>query len=147
VYDLQTYCPLKNNGHTVLFMVESNESRNPIGRRSSKPKGQLYLTSAPSPIDYSMLLVTIQLPPFSFQLFFQQRRLIKHKMFFKVITVYFSYLRFFFFLTNAQLKTYQYGERIVDRMDFKELALKGIDPSLGPSLSTELDFQLRLLLR
>lgn len=36
---------------------------------------------------------------------------------------------------NAQLRTYRYGERIVDRMDFEELALKGIDPSLGPSIT------------
>ena len=27
------------------------------------------------------------------------------------------------------------GESLVDRMDFEELALKGIDPTLGPSLS------------
>ena len=33
-----------------------------------------------------------------------------------------------------QLKTYQMGERLVDRMDFEELALKSIDPSLGPSI-------------
>jgi len=34
-----------------------------------------------------------------------------------------------------KLKTYQAGERLVDRMDFEELALKGIDPSLGPSVT------------
>ncbi|KIY44749.1 hypothetical protein FISHEDRAFT_67308 [Fistulina hepatica ATCC 64428] len=34
-----------------------------------------------------------------------------------------------------QLWLYRFGERIVDRMDFEELALKGIDPSLGPSLT------------
>lgn len=33
-----------------------------------------------------------------------------------------------------QLKTYQFGERQVDKMDFEELALKSIDPSLGPSI-------------
>ncbi|EDR13552.1 uncharacterized protein LACBIDRAFT_308599 [Laccaria bicolor S238N-H82] len=33
-----------------------------------------------------------------------------------------------------KLKTYQMGERLVDRMDFEELALKSIDPSLGPSI-------------
>ncbi|KAF9013178.1 mitochondrial K+-H+ exchange-related-domain-containing protein [Cyathus striatus] len=33
------------------------------------------------------------------------------------------------------LKTYQLGEKLVDRLDFEELALKGIDPSLGPSLT------------
>jgi hypothetical protein len=27
------------------------------------------------------------------------------------------------------------GERLVDRMEFEELALKSIDPSLGPSIS------------
>ncbi|KIJ62596.1 hypothetical protein HYDPIDRAFT_114247 [Hydnomerulius pinastri MD-312] len=32
-----------------------------------------------------------------------------------------------------KLRTYEYGERIVDRIDFEELALKGVDPSLGPS--------------
>jgi hypothetical protein len=36
---------------------------------------------------------------------------------------------------SSQLKTYQAGERLVDRMDFEELALKGIDPSLGPQIS------------
>lgn len=33
------------------------------------------------------------------------------------------------------MRTYQYGERLVDRMDFEELALKGIDPSLGPTIT------------
>jgi hypothetical protein len=33
------------------------------------------------------------------------------------------------------LRTYQYGERLADRIDFEELALKSVDPSLGPSLS------------
>ena len=28
-----------------------------------------------------------------------------------------------------------YGERLVDRLEFEELALKSIDPSLGPKLS------------
>ena len=34
-----------------------------------------------------------------------------------------------------QLKLYQTGERLVDRLDFEELALKSIDPSLGPSFT------------
>lgn len=34
-----------------------------------------------------------------------------------------------------KLKTYELGERIVDRIDFEELALKGVDPSLGPSIT------------
>ncbi|KAF8157853.1 mitochondrial K+-H+ exchange-related-domain-containing protein [Crassisporium funariophilum] len=34
-----------------------------------------------------------------------------------------------------KLKTYQFGERLVDRMDFEELALKSIDPSMGPSIT------------
>jgi len=33
-----------------------------------------------------------------------------------------------------KLKVYQFGERVVDRIEFEELALKGLDPSLGPSL-------------
>jgi hypothetical protein len=33
------------------------------------------------------------------------------------------------------LKTYQFGEKLVDRMEFEELALKSIDPSLGPSIT------------
>ncbi|RDB18948.1 Uncharacterized protein C23H3.12c [Hypsizygus marmoreus] len=33
-----------------------------------------------------------------------------------------------------KLKMYQVGERLVDRMEFEELALKGIDPSLGPKI-------------
>lgn len=34
-----------------------------------------------------------------------------------------------------KLRTYELGERIVDRIDFEELALKGVDPSLGPSVT------------
>lgn len=34
-----------------------------------------------------------------------------------------------------QLKLYKTGERLVDRMEFEELALKSIDPSLGPSVA------------
>ncbi|KAH7914286.1 mitochondrial K+-H+ exchange-related-domain-containing protein [Hygrophoropsis aurantiaca] len=33
-----------------------------------------------------------------------------------------------------QLRTYEYGERLVDRIDFEELVLKAIDPSLGPTV-------------
>lgn len=32
-----------------------------------------------------------------------------------------------------KLRLYQHGERLVDRIDFEELALKGVDPSLAPS--------------
>ncbi|KAI0366672.1 hypothetical protein BV20DRAFT_971607, partial [Pilatotrama ljubarskyi] len=32
-------------------------------------------------------------------------------------------------------KAFLYGERLVDRLDFEELALKSLDPSLGPRLS------------
>lgn len=35
---------------------------------------------------------------------------------------------------STQLKIYQMGEGLVDRIDFEEFALKGLDPSLGPSL-------------
>ncbi|KAF5360635.1 hypothetical protein D9756_004997 [Leucocoprinus leucothites] len=34
-----------------------------------------------------------------------------------------------------QLKVYQAGERLMDRIEFEELALKGFDPSLYPSLA------------
>ncbi|PPQ64852.1 hypothetical protein CVT24_008216 [Panaeolus cyanescens] len=34
-----------------------------------------------------------------------------------------------------KLKLYETGEKMVDRMDFEELALKGLDPSLGPSIT------------
>ncbi|KAH6885109.1 mitochondrial K+-H+ exchange-related-domain-containing protein [Coprinopsis sp. MPI-PUGE-AT-0042] len=33
-----------------------------------------------------------------------------------------------------KLKVFQLGERAMDRIDFEELALKSVDPSLGPSL-------------
>ncbi|GLB38163.1 hypothetical protein LshimejAT787_0500280 [Lyophyllum shimeji] len=33
-----------------------------------------------------------------------------------------------------KLKVFQIGERLVDRLEFEELALKSIDPSLGPSI-------------
>ncbi|TFY70974.1 hypothetical protein EVG20_g2039 [Dentipellis fragilis] len=36
---------------------------------------------------------------------------------------------------NWKYKVYRYGERLVDRIDFEELALKGVDPSLGPHIS------------
>ncbi|GJE88527.1 mitochondrial K -H exchange-related-domain-containing protein [Phanerochaete sordida] len=32
-------------------------------------------------------------------------------------------------------RTFLYGERLVDRIDFEELALKSLDPSLGPKLT------------
>ncbi|KAH9969574.1 mitochondrial K+-H+ exchange-related-domain-containing protein [Russula dissimulans] len=34
-----------------------------------------------------------------------------------------------------KFKIFTYGERLVDRVDFEELALKGVDPSMGPKLS------------
>ncbi|KAG6812107.1 hypothetical protein H0H92_004336 [Tricholoma furcatifolium] len=34
-----------------------------------------------------------------------------------------------------KLKVYQGGERLVDRLDFEELALKGIDPTSGPTIT------------
>ncbi|KAA1469952.1 hypothetical protein DENSPDRAFT_653285 [Dentipellis sp. KUC8613] len=37
--------------------------------------------------------------------------------------------------TNWKYKVFNYGERLVDRIDFEELALKGVDPSLGPRIS------------
>ncbi|KAK7056994.1 hypothetical protein VNI00_002712 [Paramarasmius palmivorus] len=33
-----------------------------------------------------------------------------------------------------KLKVFRGGERLVDRIDFEELALKGVDPSLGPTI-------------
>ncbi|TFL01426.1 mitochondrial K+-H+ exchange-related-domain-containing protein [Pterulicium gracile] len=33
-----------------------------------------------------------------------------------------------------KLRLYQWGEKIVDRIEFEELALKSLDPSLGPSI-------------
>ncbi|KAG6334698.1 hypothetical protein ID866_4397 [Astraeus odoratus] len=34
-----------------------------------------------------------------------------------------------------KMQLYEHGERLVDRLDFEELALKGVDPSLGPCIS------------
>jgi len=34
-----------------------------------------------------------------------------------------------------KFKIFTYGEGLVDRVDFEELALKGVDPSMGPKLS------------
>jgi Mitochondrial K+-H+ exchange-related len=34
----------------------------------------------------------------------------------------------------VQLRTFRYGEWLVDRIDFQEFALKSVDPSLGPSV-------------
>ncbi|KZP18919.1 hypothetical protein FIBSPDRAFT_791328 [Athelia psychrophila] len=36
---------------------------------------------------------------------------------------------------NWKSRVFNYGERLVDRIDFEELALHGVDPSLGPSLA------------
>ncbi|TCD62235.1 hypothetical protein EIP91_007194 [Steccherinum ochraceum] len=36
---------------------------------------------------------------------------------------------------NWKRRIYVYGERLVDRIDFEELALKSVDPNLGPKLS------------
>lgn len=33
-----------------------------------------------------------------------------------------------------QLRVFQTGERLVDRFDYEELALKGVDPSMGPTI-------------
>ena len=35
----------------------------------------------------------------------------------------------------TQYRAFHYGERLVDRVEFEELALKGLDPSLGPAIS------------
>ncbi|KAE9393883.1 hypothetical protein BT96DRAFT_828553 [Gymnopus androsaceus JB14] len=35
---------------------------------------------------------------------------------------------------NWKLKVFQAGERLVDRFEYEELALKGVDPSLGPTI-------------
>ncbi|TFK26862.1 hypothetical protein FA15DRAFT_250927 [Coprinopsis marcescibilis] len=34
-----------------------------------------------------------------------------------------------------KLKVFQTGERLMDRLDFEELALKSVDPSLGPTIA------------
>ncbi|KAF9646219.1 hypothetical protein BDM02DRAFT_3100221 [Thelephora ganbajun] len=35
-----------------------------------------------------------------------------------------------------RIKVFNYGERLVDRLDFEELALKSLDPSLGPKITS-----------
>ncbi|KAJ4482306.1 mitochondrial K+-H+ exchange-related-domain-containing protein [Lentinula aciculospora] len=35
---------------------------------------------------------------------------------------------------NWKFKVFRMGERLVDRLDYEELALKGVDPSMGPSI-------------
>ncbi|THH16858.1 hypothetical protein EW146_g3833 [Bondarzewia mesenterica] len=42
---------------------------------------------------------------------------------------------------NWKFKIYHYGEHLVDRIDFEELALKGLDPSMGPKLTQLRDSQ------
>ncbi|KAI0322025.1 mitochondrial K+-H+ exchange-related-domain-containing protein [Amylostereum chailletii] len=34
-----------------------------------------------------------------------------------------------------KFKAFHYGERLIDRIEFEELALKGLDPSLGPTVA------------
>lgn len=35
-----------------------------------------------------------------------------------------------------QIRVFNYGERLIDRLDFEELALKSLDPSLGPKITS-----------
>lgn len=35
-----------------------------------------------------------------------------------------------------QARVFNYGERLIDRLDFEELALKSLDPSLGPRITS-----------
>jgi len=35
-----------------------------------------------------------------------------------------------------RVKVFNYGERLIDRLDFEELALKSLDPSLGPRITS-----------
>jgi len=35
-----------------------------------------------------------------------------------------------------QNRVFNYGERLIDRLDFEELALKSLDPSLGPKITS-----------
>ncbi|KAI0269811.1 mitochondrial K+-H+ exchange-related-domain-containing protein [Gloeopeniophorella convolvens] len=37
--------------------------------------------------------------------------------------------------SSWKFKVFSYGEKLVDRVDFEELALKGVDPSMGPNIS------------
>lgn len=36
---------------------------------------------------------------------------------------------------HVQRRSFLYGERLIDRLEFEELALKSLDPSLGPRLA------------
>jgi len=72
----------------------------------------------PSFAPHSFLLAFTQAVPSSPCLFFAKSLHSQHH----------AYIHF-------QLKVYHGGEKLVDRLDFEELALKSIDPSLGPSLS------------
>ena len=36
--------------------------------------------------------------------------------------------------TGLQIKVFRTGERLVDAIDFEELSLKAVDPSLGPKI-------------
>jgi hypothetical protein len=38
-------------------------------------------------------------------------------------------------LLAFQLKTFTYGEKLIDRVDYEELALSGLDPALGPRVT------------
>ena len=37
---------------------------------------------------------------------------------------------------RIQVRVFNYGERLIDRLDFEELALKSLDPSLGPRITS-----------
>lgn len=39
-------------------------------------------------------------------------------------------------LPCIQVRVFNYGERLIDRLDFEELALKSLDPSLGPRITS-----------
>jgi hypothetical protein len=38
-------------------------------------------------------------------------------------------------LLTFQLKVFTYGEKLIDRVDYEELALSGLDPALGPKVT------------
>jgi hypothetical protein len=38
--------------------------------------------------------------------------------------------------SRIQARVFNYGERLIDRLDFEELALKSLDPSLGPRITS-----------
>jgi len=50
------------------------------------------------------------------------------------VSLYFHMASVIHSLFRLQRRVFVYGEKLIDRIDFEELSLKSLDPSLGPRI-------------